>query len=136
MCKRPGQAETQYGDMRGEACVDFFQGIGANTDLQKLAKELGWKGKGIVVGMELSIPERDYSKTTLHCFLVTLQIAEEYDLEKIKGEIKGSDGTLFLKEFKIRNVDISDIIKHFKRFEIGLFINALKPKCIEVIEDE
>ncbi len=135
MCKRPGQAETQYGDMRGEVCADFFEDVGVSTDLQKLAKELGWNGKGRVVGMKLNIPERDYSKTTMHCFLVTLQIAEEYDLKKIGDEIKDSDGTLCLKEVKFKNVDMADIIKNFKRFEIGLFVKSLKPKRIEIIED-
>lgn len=134
MDKRHGQASTQYGDLRGEAAADFFQDTGRNTDMQSLARELGWEGKGRVVGMELGLGERKPDETTLHCFYLTLQIVDQNSIEDIQREINDSDGTLLVREHMIDNVDILNIVKHLKRFEIGLFTKLLKPGQIEVIE--
>ena len=131
---RPGQASVHYGDLRGEAAADFFADVDSKTDIQDLARELGWEGKGRVVGMSIKVVERKYEKTTLHCFWLTLQITDEYNIKKLKDNINDSGGNLPVREHTIRNIDILDIVKHFKRFEIGLFTKSLNPIRIEVIE--
>ncbi len=130
MSKRPGQATTQYGDIKGEICADLQE----SSSLEELSKELGWKKGGRVVGMELSMSENRHNKSIDGCFNVTLQITEEYDIEKIRKEIKDSDGSLCVREVIFSKVDVATIFKLFKRLEIGLLIKSLKPERIEVVE--
>jgi len=131
MGQRPGHAAVQYGDLRGESAADFFQDV-KRTDMQALARELGWEGEGRVVGMKLSIGERKYEETTLDCFYLTLQITDEYGVEELKEIIRESGGTLLVREHMLHNVDIVRVIKYFKRFEIGLFTKLVKPIEVEV----
>lgn len=133
MVFRPGQASVHYGDLRGEVAADFFQGAGSRTDLQSLAHEMGWEGKGRVVGMNLSLGERKQDKTTMHCFYLTLQVTDQYDIDILQKNICET-GKLKIREVTLKNVDMADIIKYFKRLEIGLFTKSLIPTVLEVEE--
>lgn len=132
MSERPGQASVQYGDLKGEVAADLFNDLGKKTDIQEIARDFGWEGKGRVVGINLSIGERRYEDDTSDCFYLTLQVVDEFDIEKLTDEIERS-GCLDIREHTIRDVDILKVIKYFKRFSVGLFDRLISPKEIIVV---
>lgn len=137
---RPGEATTQYGDVRGECSGDIADQLG--NMLRKAAEELGYSGSGYVVGLKLYVPEQRRHETREvgeDCFL-TFEVYEpglpEGGVDALKRQLEEDGGPLPVTNYRTE-CSITDFLRCFKRFKVALFTRNLPVVDeVEVVEDQ
>ena len=123
--KLPGQAEVQYGDLRGEAAADIAD---AHGTLQSVGDALGFKLKGVIVGISM------YAATTFDDKVhVTVQVFNGGSRADVKSALDASGGTLDVTEHNMI-VPAVDFLRCFKRLNIGLFQRDSGVREVHAIE--
>jgi len=137
--KRPGQAGTQYNDVLGEAAGDVSDRL---STLSAAARELGFSGRGFVVGINLyGGDEHETMGADAGTVSVTFQAVQgPWGVEKLNEALAEAEGVLEVTEYHKSSVPIADFVRCFKRLDVSLFhshINArsIFPKAHVDIED-
>ena len=138
MTERPGSASVQYGDVRGHAAADIADEDGNMLD--DAARALGLKACGRVVGMSIyhgllgmagSREEKYIRKVT-----VTFQVIADSSIgcgaDEINANLAKRNGVLPVKKYMM-DVDVIDLLRHFKRLDIGLFSRHIQATEIDVV---
>jgi len=127
---RPGEASVQYDDVRGEVAGDIADDL--SNSLQNLATRLGFNEGGRVVGLTISQVEPLRKEDAGRVSVYFQVVKHEVDTEKLKESIRRDGGTLMVMQYVLHDVDIVDVLRGFKRFEIGLFTRHLEPSELDV----
>jgi len=127
--ERPGQASVQYDDVRGEAAGDVSDGLG--NDINRAAEQLGFKGHGWVVGIE--IYGSDGSGRKPGFVSATFCVIEGcFGADDVNKALAKTGGLLTVKKYHRAEVSVVDFVRCFKRLHVNLFSKHIKAYKVRV----
>ena len=133
MSDRPGSASVQYDDVRGEAAGDVADQL--SNSLQEAAKQLGFPGGGFVVGMSIYAGQGSQQSDPNPVYVTVQAVPDIWGVDDVNKKLAETGGELVVNEYSLPKADIRDVLRCFKRFQIGLFCKGIKAKTVSVAEE-